>query len=216
MRKEKITTGEYYHVYNRGVNKQTIFHDRSDYVRFLFLLIFFQSPKRFSNIIKFVGIYLKIGAFNLKKKKVNDIAKFRFVELVCFCIMPNHFHLLVQQTSDQGTASYMHRVLGGYSRYYNKKYDTQGHLFQNTYKAVHIKNDIQLLYLTAYIHRNPRILSGWLGKEHLYEWSSYQDYIVSNRFGVLLIQEIILDQVVSKINYRHFVESSSAKMVMNK
>lgn len=212
MRKQKATVGEYYHLYNRGINKQIIFHDRGDYVRFLFLLIYFQSPERFLNISKFVIFYLQKSFFKINSDSLEKIIRSRFVELVVFCIMPNHFHLIIKELKLDGVPSYMHRVLGGYSKYYNQKYKKSGHLFQNAYQMVHVENNTQLLYLSAYIHRNPRKLNDWKGKESLYEWSSYQDYVNISRFGLLLVQTIILDQFESKEKYRHFLESSPAKI----
>ncbi len=211
MRKEKITTGEYYHIYNRGIHKQTIFHDRSDYARFLFLILYFQSTFIFKNVIRIILGYIKKSEFIIENKTLQEILKSKSVEIVSFCIMPNHFHILIKQLKDDGIASYMHRVLGGYSRYYNKKYGTSGHVFQGAYKAVLIESNIQLLYLTAYIHRNPRTLVGWQDREFEYEWSSYQDYIKDNRFGELLVRSIVLDQFKYK-EYEYFVQTSSAKI----
>lgn len=212
MRKEKVIIDEYYHIYNRGVNKQTLFHDRSDYVRFLFMMLYFQSSKTFSNIRRYVIFYLKNNIFNIALSDIQKIISDQHIGIISFCIMPNHFHIIIKGIKKDGATSYMHRVLGGYSRYYNKKYGTSGHLFQGAYKIVHIENNIQLLYLSAYIHRNPRSLLGWENKELKYEWSSYQDYVKEGRFGRLLTQTIILDQFSSKKDYQKFVESSPAKL----
>jgi putative transposase len=211
MRKEKITSGEYYHIYNRGINKQTIFHDRADYARFLFLVLYFQSAKTFYNIGRIVSGYIKQRLFLITTRDFEEIIRCRSLELIAFCIMPNHFHLIIKEGGEGNVAKYMHRVLGGYSRYYNAKYKTSGHLFQSEYKSVLIENNTQLLYLTAYIHRNPRVLPEWYKKEAEYEWSSYQDYIGVSRYADLLEQRIILDQFDSKEKYYEFVESSTAK-----
>ncbi|MEO5646515.1 MAG: transposase [Candidatus Paceibacterota bacterium] len=149
--------------------------------------------------------------FSIQNKDLQEILHHKTIEIIAFCIMPNHFHILIKQLKDDGTSSYMHRVLGGYSRYYNNKYGTTGHIFQATYKSVLVKNNIQLLYLTAYIHRNPRSLSLWYGKELQYEWSSYQDYCGTNRFGELVLFSVILNQFHLKSAYYSFVESSPAK-----
>ena len=75
--------------------------------------------------------------------------------------MPNHFHLILQEVKEGGISQYMQRVLNAYTKYYNKKYEISGHLFQGPYKSVHIKDDPQLLYLSAYIHNNVRELKSW-------------------------------------------------------
>lgn len=211
MRLHKIAPGEYYHIYNRGVSKQTIFHDTNDYVRFLFIILYFQSPIKFPQIGRFVKQFVKSSAFDSGDKE--EIIKKRTVELVCFCIMPNHFHLFIKEIEEGGIASYMQRVLTAYSKYYNTKYTKSGHVFQGPYRAVHVKDDRQSLHLSAYIHRNPREILKWFKKEDEYPWSSYQDFINNNRWGNLLVQDIILGQFKNKEEYQHFVKTSPAKVL---
>lgn len=134
------------------------------------------------------------------------------VELVAFCIMPNHFHLIVKELEEGGIATYMQRVLTAYSKYYNTKYEKSGHVFQGPYGAVHIEDDRQLLHLSAYIHRNPREISKWFNKEDQYPWSSYRDFIGDNRWGNLLLPDIVLGQFKDKKHYHKFVKTSPAKV----
>jgi len=212
MRREKIVIGEYYHIYNRGIHKKILFHDTSDHSRFLFLILYFQSLAQFPNIIRIISSYRKKNLFPVSFTDTKNIIKSRSVELVSFCIMPNHFHLLMKEVKENGVAQYMHRVLGGYSRYYNNKYGTSGHLFQGSYKFTHIHNNEQLLYNTAYIHRNPRTLKDWYKKEHVYPWSSYQDYVVKNRYEGLLLPDIVLAQFKELDEYEKFLKTSTAKL----
>ncbi len=211
MRTVPIAQDEYYHIFNRGNNKQQIFLDNRDWIRFLFLIIHLQSPITFPKISRQVSHFVKNRAFDIKSNDMEKIAKERYVELVSFALMPNHFHLAVHEFKDGGTANYMQRVLCAYTKYFNTKYERSGHLFQGPYKAVHIEDNKQLLYLSTYIHKNPRELSEWKNREHLYPWSSYQDYTGENRWGKLLQQDIILDQFSNKQEYGHFVKSSPAK-----
>ncbi len=213
MRKIKIAPGEYYHIYNRGTNKQIIFHDLRDYTRFLFLILYFQSPLIFINIGRYVQYFVKHSVFNIGSDDKVKIIKKRVVELVALCLMPNHFHLIVKEVEEGGIASYMQRVLNSYTKYYNTKYQRSGHLFQGPYKAVHIKDDRQLMYLSTYVHRNPRELKGWKNKEHLYTWSSYQDSIGENRWSELLQNDIIIGRFKQPSDYRKFVETSPAKLL---
>ncbi|MDO8471353.1 MAG: transposase [bacterium] len=141
-----------------------------------------------------------------------EIMKKRTVELVAFCIMPNHFHLIVKELEEGGIATYMQRVLTAYSKYYNTKYEKSGHVFQGPYQAVHVGDNRQLLHLSAYIHRNPREISKWFNKEDQYQWSSYRDYIGENRWGDLLLIDIVLGQFKNKKKYHEFVKTSSAKL----
>lgn len=212
MRKITPVPGEYYHIFNRGINKQSIFLDRRDWIRFMFLIINFQSPVVFDNINRKVLSFIKNSNFNISEKDIKEILKKRSVELNNFALMPNHFHLTVHELKENGIAQYMQRVLCAYANYFNIKYKRSGHLFQGPYKAVHIKDNDQLLYLSAYIHRNPREISEWKNKEQKYPWSSYQDYVKENRWGELLKQEIVLEQFPNKKDYQKLLETSQAKL----
>lgn len=209
MRIIKIAPGEYYHIYNRAVNKQTIFHDTGDYFRFLFLILYFQSPVVFQQLGRLVKDFVLSRASDIQ----DEVIKKRTIELVAFCIMPNHFHLIAKETEEGAIAAYMQRVLTAYSKYFNTKYEKSGHVFQGPYQAVHVGDNRQLLHLSAYIHKNPREISKWFDKEEEYQWSSYQDYIGENRWGDLLSLDIILGQFKNKKKYHEFVKTSPAKLL---
>ena len=213
MRNIKIAPGEYYHIFNRGMAKQLIFHDNADRARFLFLILYFQSPVILQNIGRPAKLFVKHRVFNIDEKTKFEITKNRFVEINSFCLMPNHFHLIIKEVEENGIARYMQRILNSYTKYYNTKYHRSGHLFQGPYKAVHVKNNNQLLYLSAYIHRNPRELKEWFNKENNYQWSSYQDSINKNRFDELLVLDIINGQFKNKKEYDEFVKTSPAKLL---
>lgn len=212
MPREKIAPGEYYHIYNRGVAKQAIFYDNSDYIRMLFLILFCQAPLPIYNAGQHVKIFLKQRSFNLSKKLHQKILAKRNVELASFALMPNHFHLKVLEQRESGIASYLQKIEIGYTKYFNTKYKRSGYLFQGPFQSVHVKTNEQALHLSAYIHRNPRELAGWKNKEHNYNWSSYQDYIKENRWGEFLKRDLILEQFSSPKEYREFVETSPAKV----
>ena len=212
MRNIKIAPGEYYHIFNRGMAKQKIFLDKRDWIRFLFLILHFQSPITFINIGRPVKQYVKHSVFNVSKEEKLEIVQKRYVELTAFCLMPNHFHLIVKEVEEGGIARYMQRVLNSYTKYINTKYKRSGHLFQGPYKAVHVSGNTQLLHLSAYIHKNPRELPGWKDKEMKYEWSSYQDFALKNRWDKLIVPQIIADQFKDKDGYKEFIETSTAKM----
>lgn len=213
MRNIQISIDEYYHVYNRGAHKRNIFHNVADYARFLFLILFFQSPFVFDRVSRPVRRFVKHRVFDVDDADTSKIIDGRYVELISFCLMPNHFHLVIREVKEHGTARYMQRVLNSYTKYYNTKYETSGHLFQGPYRAVLVEDNEQLMYLSAYVHRNPRELPHWKNKEQKYEWSSYQDYIGENRWGKLLPTEIILEQFKTKNEYEEFARSSTAKML---
>lgn len=214
MRKFKISPNEHYHVLNRGNNKQNIFIDGRDWIRFLFLVLYFQSPERFFNINRPVSNYVKHRVFNIAKEKTIKIITDRKIELINFCLIPNHFHLLLKETAGGGISQYMQRVQDSYTKYFNTKYGKIGHLFQGPFKAVLVENNEQLLHASAYIHRNPREIPEWKDKEENYPWSSYQDYTKKNRWGELLKTDIILNQFSDPKEYKEFLETSGTKSNM--
>ena len=211
MRKIKIAPGEYYHIYNRGMDKRKIFLDRSDYLRFLFCLLYFQSPKVFNNLGYYISQFKKYEKFNLSSEIMSKIISGRFVELTNFVLMPNHFHLTVLEVKEKGIAIYMQRVLNSYTKYFNTKYQRIGHLFQGPYQAVHVEDNTQLLHLSSYIHKNFKEIKESKKKWQDYFWSSYQDYVRENRWPNLLKVDIILDQFKNKREYGNFVKTSLAK-----
>jgi putative transposase len=210
-----LAPGEYYHVFNRGAHKAPLFRDRADWLRFLFLAMYSQSSLSFPQVGRLSGVGSAEDGFPVELALAEEIIKKRSVELTAFALMPNHFHLLLLEKEEGGIAHYMQRVQLGYTHYFNKKYGVSGHLFQGTYKAVHVKDDTQLMHLSAYIHRNPRELKEWKGKEESYPWSSLQDYVAGNRWGGLLATDIIASRFegTPQSNYRDFVRTSSAKML---
>ena len=214
MRKIKFAPFEHFHIFNRGNNKQNIFLTERDYVRFLFLILHLQSEQSFTNIGYNVTNFIKHRVFN-KIRRMDDFVKNRGVNLVGFILMPNHFHLIVEEIKDSGLSDYMQRVQNAYTKYFNIKYRKTGHLLQGPFKAVHINDNNQLLHLSAYIHRNPRGLKYWKNKEHCYEWSSYQDYLEINRWGELLALGIVTGQFRKNTEYFDFVKKSSAKQSLD-
>ena len=211
MPRNTIAPGECYHVYNRGVNKQAIFQKTYDYARMLFVVIFAQSPLALSNVSPHIESLLKNRDFNVSNSIANKILQERTVELSTFALMPNHFHLELREVAEGGIADYLQRLEISHTKFFNIKYGRSGYLFQGPFQSVHMKTNEQALYLSAYIHRNPRELSGWKNKEDIYPWSSYQDYVKRNRWGAFLNSEITLGQFSTPAEYRDFVETSGAK-----
>ncbi len=215
MRIEPIIKNTYYHVYNRGVLKQIIFLQKTDYIRFLFLLIYNQSPTQLDQTNRYVTKFLKTNSFSVPLEKQQEIVSTSYVKILNFCIMPNHFHIALQTTQDGGLSKYMHRVCNAYGKYFNLKYEKSGHVFQGQYRARIIDDENDLTYLSAYIHLNPREIPGWKNKETDYPWSSFQDY-TNNRWGDLLHTTDILDRFSSKhLSYTDYVKASGAKNNFN-
>ncbi len=211
MRYENFAKNEHYHVFGRGIGKEKIFIDDQDKVRFIFLITHFQSPTKIYNVSWCTQAFIKKGSFSTTEDRVSEILKNRSIELVAFVLMPNHFHLLIQNMEDSILSVYMHRVLTAYGKYFNAKYKKKGHVFESPFKAIRVKNNIQLLHLSAYIHKNPKDIRGWENTYNKYPYSSYQDYIGLNRWGNFLSPDIVLKQFKDQTKYKDFVTTSTAK-----
>lgn len=207
MRKIAISVGEFYHLYNRGTEKRTIFLGPSDYSRFMNLLYLCNSE------MNIVFRDIPIGrAYEYDRGEP-------LVEIISHCLMPNHFHLLVREKTEGGTAKFMLKLLTAYSMYFNKKNRRTGALFEGRFKAKHADTDEYLKYLMAYIHLNPVKLidSTWKDdgiKDHAaaenflatYEYSSYTDWKDGDRNeSKILNKEALPEYFTTGVDFNKFV-----------
>jgi putative transposase len=181
---------EYYHIYNRGVDKRGVFLDNLDYERFILGL---------ANANNIEAVYIrdvkkKLGEKYKGLETCLDLRDKTLVDIGAWCLMPNHFHILVREKEDGGLVKFMQKLETGYTMYFNKKNERTGSLFQGTFKAEHVVGDNHLKYLYSYIHLNPikLIQSDWKEKgikdikatlKFLanFHRSSYLDYVDDNR-----------------------------------
>lgn len=171
----------YYHIYNRGVEKREIFLYEQDYKVFLSYLKLYLTPKEESikEILDNKGH--SSSNFESKNKNITEIYTlnnfFDKIELISYVLMPNHFHLELKQRGRKDIETFMRSLITKYSKYFNKKYNRVGPLFQGRYKAVLIQNNEYLLYINKYIHLNPSelLIKGQLLCDYL--WSSYPVYL---------------------------------------
>ena len=170
---KKYVEGGYYHIYNRGVEKRLIFIDEQDYKVFLRLFELSLTPKGDLDNEDLIRITNRADA----------------VELVSYCLMPNHFHLILKQISETGMTDFMRSILTAYVAYFNKKYKRVGGLFQGRYKAVLIERDEYLSHLSRYVHMNPLEINN---KLEAYPYSSYK-YYLSNDCPKWLTTQAILE-----------------------
>lgn len=209
MRRIVFVTDRYYHIYNRGVEKRTIFQEYSDYQRMLIILDEFNSPDP-----------IHIAAMPSNEAKPRK----KIVEIICFCLMPNHYHLVLKQIANNGISQFMHKLGTGYTMFFNKKWERSGALFEGPFKAKHIENNEYLLHLSRYIHLNPlNIIEPRWKEEGIkdvtraksflreYAWSSYPVYLkrsANSKIISAVHTTMVLDDV---INYENFVLSWTSK-----
>ncbi len=180
---------EFYHVYNRGNSKQNIFLDSADY-------------KRFQDLLYLSNATESISVRDARRNGVYDVERSDpIVAIGAYCLMPNHFHILVTPLVDSGVSIFMQKVSTGYAMYFNKRYTRTGSLFEGKFKAKHVSGDEYLKYLYAYIHLNPlkikhidwkdRVQKEFSLLQHAgeYAYSSYQDYVRDARNESMIISK---------------------------
>ena len=187
-----FANNEFYHVFNRGVEKRTTFTNRRDYNRFIETMDYYRAkdpPARFS--YKDRPVIIK-----------NAIISSPLVEIVCFCLMPNHFHMLIKQIENNGISTFLSKLSNSYTKYFNTKYKRVGPLFQGSFKAVRVEDDEQLLHVSRYIHLNPLI--DYLTRDlKTYPYSSYPEFLGLKKG--FCKKDIILDFFKTPSDYEKFV-----------
>lgn len=146
-RSTPLVVGEYYHIFNRGVARQPTFLNRNDYKRALLTLSYYRftsPPVRLSRFKEFSQKEREKVTANMQKGE-------RFVEIISFVFMPNHFHLLLKQTVNNGIPHFLSKFTNSYTKYFNTKYNRVGPVFQGVFKSVYIESDEQLIHLSRYI-----------------------------------------------------------------
>lgn len=209
-RKVKFAEGEYYHIYNRGVDKRKIFLDERDCERFLTLLFLSNSKIRFE-ISKNPN-----EDWSFEKCSVIDRGE-KIISIGAFCLMPNHFHILVKEEVEGGVTRFMTKLQTGYAMYFNKKCHRTGSLFEGMFKSEHVDSDVYLKYLYAYIHLNPIgiIDKGWKEKKitdikkvkdflFSYDYSSLKDFL-----GGEPSQERLYTTILNKDAFPKYFETSA-------
>jgi len=187
-----------YHALNRGVDKRTIFLDTQDYARFVHDMYEFNK----------IGSAKNVGRNSMSDLRSHSYQTTRLVDIHGWCLMGNHYHLLLSERTEGGLVLFLRRLNVGYAKYFNERYDRSGTLFQGRTKKLHIDNDAYFLHILNYIHLNPLDTAG--GKENWregtitdpdkaleilnsYRWSSYLDYGGTKNFPSVLTTSFFND-----------------------
>ncbi len=205
-----LSVGEFYHLYNRGTEKRKTFLTPYDYERFVVLLYLCNNADPIPS--------------NINRKAFDELISSNrgetLVDIGVYCLMPNHFHILVHEKTENGISRFVQKLITAYTMYFNKKNDRSGALFQGKFKAEHVDKDEYLKYLFGYIHLNPVKLidSQWKegGIKNLekaekfldnYHYSSYKDFTEKIRS-----EKAILN---TKVFPKYFETGSDFKEMMN-
>jgi len=228
-----FNTNEFYHIYDRGVDKRKLFLDKSDYIRFVHDLYEFNDRNpalefsrrkdirgqnvgsRVSHIVPYRTLRIK----GLDKGKIGEDRRDVLVRIHAFVLMPNHYHILVEQIKDSGISLFMRKINTGYTRAFNQRYKRNGHLFQGPFKSIHVENDVHLGFLICYLHSNSLDLwrSNWKGIKitepeieqalkflEKYKWSSHLDYLGIKNFSSVVSKDFLLEFFDGIKGYKEF------------
>ena len=194
MREVSLVNDEYYHIFNRGVEKRSIFNDYFDKDRFIQSIIIFNSKEPVGSIFE--------QSFPRKKRELGRRTS-KLVKVIAYCLNPNHFHFILQQSMEGGISEFMKRLGGGYTKYFNMRYKRSGVLFQGKFKAVHVSSNNYLLHLSAYVNLNDRVHGFEKGKS-LSSWVDYTGKVGDS----FTYPQVVLDQFTNNREYQSFAESS--------
>ena len=225
-----LQTGEYYHIYNRGVDKRVVFIDDEDFWKFFDCLRDLNNETYYEERLNALGISKdnpkELNSFDFKRLGSFIKEQEKIVEIISYSLNPNHFHLILKQLKDNGISNFMQRVGTSYTNYFNKKYDRSGALFQGRFKKIHIDNERYLQWLIGYVNGNIEIHG--LGKVSDYPWSSYQavrkelnSFLQKEEGGlsnlsVLSGLDIVLSQFASVGQFEEFIGQVTIESKINK
>jgi len=231
MRKVKFINDGIYHSYNRGVEKRDIFLDKQDYFRFIHDLFKFNDQAPAGKFSQFSQAQKQQQSEVQQSEAGLPIVEPRklLVEILAFCLMPNHYHLLLKQKREGGMVQFMQKLGTGYTNYFNQKYKRVGGLFQGNFKAISVIQQDYLNYLLYYIHFNPLDLFelGWRVGEinnyqkaieflNSYRWSSHLDYLGKKNFPSVTQRRFILKILGGEENYQQSIENWLKEMAIQK
>lgn len=203
QRKFPLVNDEIYHIFSRTIADFRVFNNGNDYSRMMMLLSFFQMeepPAKFSLFMELKGVQ-QFGFYNYFDSLAKDQQK--VVEIIAYCLMPTHIHLVLKQLKTNGISTYIRNSLNGYSRYFNIHHKRKGPLWEARFKNVLIETNEQLLHLTRYIHLNP-VTAGLVKKPEKWVHSSYLEYLQDEKRRQFCSYDHLL-QITPKM-YKKFVE----------
>jgi len=202
-RYKKYYQGGYYHIYNRGVEKRNIFLNKNDYERFLLSAELSVGKESVGNIRDYLRFYHKSDlGFSLSPTYGNESDG--IIDIICYYLLPNHYHLIVKELHEGGVSKFLQRLITGYTKYFNNKYERTGVLFQGKTKSRLINSDEYLLWLSVYVNCNCQVHK--IAKARDYNWSSFRDYIGLEESKIKIVKDNILSNFSNQKYYLEYCQ----------
>ncbi len=199
-RSEPFVNGQIYHVFNKTIESKKVFIDDAHDRLFLQLIPFYRSDK---HIVSYSAFKRLPDVLQKHYLSLTKMRKYYRVEVLCFCLMPTHFHFLIKQTRGGGLSKFISDLINSYTRFYNEENERKGPLFLPRFKSVRIKSREQLIHVSRYIHLNPYSsgITKSINELLSYRWSSIGDYVKVDRSGFVYPKYIL--QEFSNDRQRH-------------
>ncbi|MFH1353734.1 MAG: transposase [bacterium] len=188
-----LAPGEVYHICTRGVEQRDIFRDDRDRQRFMKLLVHYLPQ----DIVRSFSMAQKYKQESERTKEGTGL-----VDLFCYCLMPNHIHLLIRENITNGTSQYMHKLLTSYAKYFNMSEERSGSLFVNPFRAILVDGDNQLLHVSRYIHLNPYV-AHITNNPLKYNWYSLPEYL--DKQPATTCHTSLLHNIMKPEEYKKFI-----------
>ncbi|MEK7142647.1 MAG: transposase [Patescibacteria group bacterium] len=202
-----LVNGEVYHIFNRSIADFVIFNDSDEYERMWQLIKYYQTE----NELKY-SVFIR--SKRVEKEDFNNFFnsiiqnKEKIVQIIAYCLMPTHFHLILKQYKNDGISNYIRKILESYSSYFNARHKRRGPLWESKFKNVLVEKDEQLLHLTRYIHLNS-VTDKLVNKPEDWFFSSYREYVnkVKDNSAVCQFENIL---EINPNTYDKFVNNQIA------
>ena len=200
IRKDLLVEGEVYHVFTKSIAGFKVFNNDSEFSRMMATIRYYQREKPSLKFSKFLN--LSMVSRNQHDDTIPSPDE-KLVDIIAFCLMPTHLHLIVKQFKQHGISTFMSTILNSYTRYFNTKYKRKGPLWEGRFKNALVKTDEQLLHLTRYIHLNP-VTSYLVDKPEEWPASSYKEYMlmVDDNEKICTYDDLL---TIDPASYRKFV-----------
>lgn len=207
QRKTQLASNEFYHIYNKGVDKRVVFADKQDFFQFLQMLEYFNQEASLGGL----------KAYKYPKNIQHRGSTSVLVEIIAYCLNGNHYHLILKQVSDEGISRFMQKVGTGYTMYFNQKYKRTGSLFGGRFKSKHIDTDAYLNYVGVYVNLNNRAhkekrRGSTLVPTYVSSWNEYMGKSKLN----LCTKKYLMSNFKTPVKYKKFAEGTIKEIIKNK
>jgi len=204
--KEILVTERIYHIFNKSIAEYKILNDSSDFLRLIETLRYYQKKRKVLSFSHFNRLQERITQYPKNKETIKEDRK--LVEIIAYCLMPTHVHLIIRQLEEKGISIFMSNILNSYSRYFNIKHKRKGPLWEGRFRRILVENDEYLLHLTRYLHLNP-VTAHLVDMPEKWLYSSYNEYLSDSSIDSRICKyDDVLD--IKPAVYKEFVEDRIA------